>query len=500
MKKRYGVFVIALLLLFGFNGNAVVAEGNQLQEEIIYGILVDRFNNGNYENDKRVEIENPAAYHGGDFQGIIDRLDGLKEIGITTITLSPLMQNAEGGYHGYWVEDFKAMEERFGTIEELNTLIEEAHQRDIKVLMELVTNYAAKSNPIVTDPSNEDWINTMDITEPEWTSNVVQLNLENPEVKEYIINAAEFWVEETDLDGLKLHAVDQTPLSFLQQLTQSLKETDSELYLLGDILVTDENNEEIIAETEIDAIENVALYEAMTEVFSEPTAHVSKVYETWEQTQQNLDLLFLDDMDTERFTQQFSGNGRNAVTSWTLALTYMYTSPGVPVLFQGSEFAMYGRNAEESQRLVQFNSGEPELQEFFSRIASLRSEFPALQHGDFEIVGSNGAMSVFKRTYDGETMFIAINNDSESKYIDVSDIEPGMQLRGFLGDNIVRENENGTYRVGVPRESVEVYALQPDVGLNWGLISLSGGIILLFIFGVSYLSFKQKRREAQKIS
>lgn len=168
------------------------------------------------------------------------------------------------------------------------------------------------------------------------------------------------------------------------------------------------------------------------------------------------------------------------------------------MIFQGSEIPMYGEDAVAAQNLVQFNSGDSDLQEFFHKISSLRSQFRALQYGDFELVDTSNAMSVFRRSYEGDTLYIAINNSSTSQDITVSGIEPGMQLRGYLEDNLVRADDNGDYRIGLPRESVEVFHLQPDKGLNWGFISFIFGTLLLFIVGVIYLSRKQKKREAEE--
>src|SRR5699024_9549207 len=129
-----------------------------------------------------------------------------------------------------------------------------------------------------------------------------------------------------------------------------------------------------------------------------------------------------------------------------------------------------------------------------------KEQFPALSHGDFELVDSSESMSVFKRTYEDQIMYIAINNSSTSQDIVLSDLEPGLQLRGYLADNIFRENEEGDYRIGIPRESVEVFAVEEDQGLNWGLIGFAGSILLLFVIAVIYLSVKEKKREANKES
>ncbi|UJL47602.1 alpha-amylase [Virgibacillus sp. NKC19-16] len=492
--KRIAFMLITIIFVLMNTMPAAAQEESEEQEEIIYNILVDRYNNGNFERDEQVQVDDSKAYHGGDLEGVINKLDELKEIGITTISLSPLMENASDGYHGYWIEDFYSVEEQFGTMEDLHTLIDEAHARDIKVVMEFVTNYVASSHSIVDDPETEDWVQESNDLNVDWADNVAVLNQDNPEVENFLLDAASFWMDETDIDGFKLHAVDQASESFLQNFSAQIKEMDEDFYLLGDILQTDERAAHLKENTDIDLIENQDLYESMTEVFSEEGNPVSALVETWEESGSHSDILYVDNMYTERFTQKFTENGRNDLTTWTLALTYMYTTPGVPSLFQGSEIPVYGEDAEESQRLVNFNSGNDEVKEFLSQISSLRTEFPALSHGDFEHVGSSGAMSVFKRTYEDETMYIAINNDSVLQSVTVSDIDPGMQLRGHLGDNIVRENEDGEHRIGLEREMAEVFVVEPDTGFNWTFIGVFGGIFLLFVAGVIYLSLKQKKR------
>lgn len=222
---------------------------------------------------------------------------------------------------------------------------------------------------------------------------------------------------------------------------------------------------------------------------------VSAIFDAWEE--QGLTDFYkqIDGLQQERFTNLFSENQRNAVTAWTLALTYMYTTPGATMVTQGTELPMYGMDAEESQRLVPFNSGDEDLREFHKRIAALHNEFPALRLGDFEYVGSEASMLVFRRSYEDEVMYVAINNGSESAYIDEANLESGMQLTGILEDNLVRENEEGNYRIGIPRESVEVYLLEEDKGFNWLFIGFIVSVLSLFVIAVVLLKRKQKQRE-----
>ncbi len=173
-------------------------------------------------------------------------------------------------------------------------------------------------------------------------------------------------------------------------------------------------------------------------------------------------------------------------------MTYLYTAPGAPMILQGSEIPMAGKDFPDIQRMVTWNSSDEDLQKFAGRIAALRTEFPALQRGDYELAGSDGAMSVFRRSYQGETVFIAINNDTHSRSVTVDGVSDGKQLKGLLGDNLVRTGEDGKFRIGLDRETAEVYVVQNNSGLNWTIIGPIVGVFLIFIAGIIYLSRKQK--------
>ncbi|MFB6265173.1 MAG: alpha-amylase family glycosyl hydrolase [Bradymonadaceae bacterium] len=119
------------------------------RDEIIYQIVVDRFANGDPNNDYGVNPHAQAGWHGGDWQGIIDRLDYLKELGVTAIWISPVVENVErdagvAGYHGYWAQDFLSPNPHFGDLAKLRELVRKAHQRDIKVILDIVTNHVGQ--------------------------------------------------------------------------------------------------------------------------------------------------------------------------------------------------------------------------------------------------------------------------------------------------------------------------------------------------------------------
>jgi cyclomaltodextrinase / maltogenic alpha-amylase / neopullulanase len=497
--KRISILFLAILLLMSTYPAVSFAEDNPIQEEIIYNILVDRYNNGNQAFSEQVRIDDPYAYHGGDLEGITLKLDDLKDLGFTAISLSPIMENATDGYHGYWVEDFYSIDEQLGSMEDLQTLVKEAHNREMKVILELVTNYVAESHPIVSDSEKQDWLlqdAQINTAEEPWLENVSVLNQDNPEVSEMLIDVAKFWLNESNVDGFVLHAADQSSVEFIQSLTTELKAAKPDMYVIADT-ISEEVPSELQNMPTIDVVENQALSHAIVDVFAKADTPVRNIYEKWEELGGEGGLIYVDNKSMDRFTQIAAENKRDDVNTWNLALVYLLTTPGVPSLFQGSDIPMYGSGIEQAQQLVNFNSGDQDLEEVFSKVLALRGKFPVLQYGDFELVGSDQGMSLFKRTYEDETMYIAINNDSESRRVNITDLEPDLQLRGLLGDDLVRETSNGEYKVALARESADVYIIEENSGLNWMFITPIVVVLVLFIGAIVYLSRKQKKREAK---
>lgn len=492
MKKAVLTSLILIISMIGIN--PVHAEEKSVKEEVIYSIMVDRFNNGDQTIDKQVDLEDPDAYHGGDIQGIINKLDEIKANGFTTISLSPIMANAPNKYHGYWIEDFFKVEEQFGTIDDMKKLVSEAHDRGIKVVLEFVTNYVAPTHPLVNDPAKADWTKETTLQDTQWLDETVTLNQANPDVRDMLFKAATFWLEKTNIDGYKLHAIDQSSPAFLTDFVEHVKSVKPDIYLLGDVLKDGQLSEEYL-DLGIPLIENVPVKKSIVDVFSNVGTPVTDIYDTWTDTGKREGLVYVDNAYTDRFTHEVVEGHLNPLTTWKLALTYMYTSPGAPLVFQGTEIPMDGHTTEKVLEMVQFNSGDDKMKDFLEKISAIRTQFPVLSYGDFNLVDTNGALSVFKRSYEGETMFIAINNDTETKTVSVKDVPEGMQLSGLLGDNIVRENEQDAYKIALDRESVEIYTIQENEGLNWVFIGVVVGIFAIFVIAIVILSYKQRKRE-----
>src|SRR5699024_4883624 len=245
---------------------------------------------------------------------------------------------------------------------------------------------------------------------------------------------------------------------------------------------------------QIDIFEDVNMYEVMDEVFSEPDVHVTKLFEKWIESSDHKSGLYIDNINTARFSNNFADMGRNSHTAWQLALAYLYLTPGAPIIYQGSEIPMYGPGFPENQYIVDFTAGDQDLQKIFEKMGLIKENYDVLAHGDLEQIAENEGMSLFKRTYNDETIYFAINNDSHSRTVSMDELNEDLQLRGLLDDNIVRQGKDGKFTIGLERESAEVLVIQPNVGLNWFFIGFVVAVFLVFIGAIVLLSMAQRKR------
>src|SRR5699024_5015854 len=174
-------------------------------------------------------------------------------------------------------------------------------------------------------------------------------------------------------------------------------------------------------------------------------------YETCGSSHNDKELLYVDTITSPRFSNNFADHGRTAATTCDLALAYLYFSPGVPMIYQGSEIPMYGPGYPENQYLADFTSADPDLEKIFSKMASIRDQFPSLARGEIEEMATNEGLSLFKRTYENEIVYVAINNDSKSHTVEIEgeELTDEVQLRGLLHDDTIRQSDEGKFLIGM---------------------------------------------------
>jgi alpha-amylase len=483
-------------------------EEHAWQDEMIYFIMVDRFYNGDNSNDYEVNINDPKAYHGGDFKGITEKLDYIKDLGFTAILLTPIVKNEPRGYHGYWTEDFYDVEEHFGTLEDFKQLVQEAHKRDIKVILDLVVNHTGYKHPWVNDPTKQDWfherkdIRNLDKQEDVETGQLLglpDLAQENPEVKKYLLDMAKWWITETDIDGYRLDTVKHVPKWFWEEFSKEVKSVKEDFFLIGEVWHDDPRYVAAYGETGIDSFVDHLLFNEMVRVFKAPNQSLSRLETIWARNKasyENPHVLgsFIDNHDNVRFTREALLNKQRPETRIKLALTYMYGAPGIPIVYYGTEIAMDGAEDPDNRKYMKFRA-DPVLIDYISKLAKIRSQFPSITHGDFEMLYEEKGMAVFKRTYGNETTILAINNSTETRSatFPVDKIGEGKQLQGLLVDQLVRPDQS-SFSIILERETANILTVTEKSGFNWTFITPLVGVLFLFLMFI-YLAKRRGKLE-----
>ena len=205
---------------------AQAAAARTWTDEVLYFVLVDRFADGDPGNNAGVDRRNPGGWHGGDLMGLTQQLDELKDLGITALWINPVqLQQQRGmpaqaagmpaftheGFHGYWVHDFTALDPHFGSEADLKNLVDAAHRRGIKVLLDIVVNHAGYTSvyPSRTTASGERWLR---VDEGNCEVDPVKcavgglpdFKTEIPEVRDYLFGANIGLAKRTGIDGFRI--------------------------------------------------------------------------------------------------------------------------------------------------------------------------------------------------------------------------------------------------------------------------------------------------------
>jgi alpha-amylase len=506
-KTQVLLILIPFLLFYAFPVSADEKEERKWQDESIYFIMVDRFNNGDKTNDFKVNTEDLKEYNGGDFKGITDKLDYLKEMGFTAIWLTPVFDNEDKGYHGYWISDFYNTEEHFGTMEEFKALVEEAHKRDMKVILDFVVNHVGPNHPWANDEEKKDWFHekqpivnwaNQEEVENNWLYDLPDFDQENPETRKYLLDAAKWWIEETDVDGYRLDTVKHVPKDFWTEFAKEVKSVKDDFYLLGEVWHDDLRVVASYEKTGIDGFVDFPQNQHLRTTFAKPNQSLGWLFTSWERNKafySRPELLgnFMDNHDMSRFTRDILINKQDPISRWKLALTYLYTAPGIPIVYYGSEIALDGAEDPGNRRLMEFD-GDKELINHISKLGALRQKYPSLSRGDLEVLHEESGMAVYKRSYKGETLVVAINNTTEQQTVslDKNDLPLDMELNSLLTEERVKES-NGKYSLTIDSEQVEIFNVSEKTGLTLALI-MTIALIVSILLGIIILILRRIKK------
>lgn len=379
------------------------AQGVQ-SSDFIYLLMPDRFSNGDPANDRVPGMRDQSLNrdsiflrHGGDFQGIINHLDYLKDLGVTTLWMTPVIENdmPERTEHGYAITNHYRIDPRLGGAAMYQKLSDELHKRHMKLIQDAVYNHVGLYHFTVQDPPMGDWLhqwpgftqtNYKDQTlfDPHaaaadrkqmsdgwFVRQMPDLNQSNPYVANFLIQHAIWCVEEFGVDGWRIDTYIYNDLDFMNRCNKALTDEYPKMTMFGETFVHGVVNQSYFCENHFDipfhsnlqaTTDFQTLFYGIQPALNEPfgwTEGVSKLYTTAAQDFLYKDpmreVIFLDNHDLPRF---FSVVGEDTA-KYKMALAWLLTFRGIPHLYYGAEICMTGFTNPDGNVRLDFPGGWP---------------------------------------------------------------------------------------------------------------------------------------------
>ena len=473
---------ILLPLEFG----CVVTDANDIrrqdsQSQILYSLMIDRFNNGNTANDWKInspEVLDKVDYQGGDLAGITAKIeDGFfADLGITTIWISPITQNPYdawgqnvnpdtkfSGYHGYWPIYSTVVDKRFGTEEELRAMLDKAHSSEMNVILDYVANHLHINSPVLQE--HPDW--TTDLILPDGRENIAlwdeqrlttwfdkhipTLDLEREEVCEPMTDSALHWVRNFDFDGFRHDACKHIPLNYWRMLCHKMKSEmpDRPLWQIGETYGSVELIGSYVKTGMIDSQFDFNLYHTSRDVIVDTNRSMRDIAYVVEESEAaygshhtmgnitcnhdkprfisiaggDMPLWGIDDKAEGWHREVVVGDMEKGHAGLQLMKAIIATVPGVPCIYQGDEFGVPGANDPDNRDIMTFDGyNDYQMKEYAQTQALLkyrRSSMP-LMYGDILSLYVDDAAWVFLRHYMGEWVVVAMNVRGEATTVEAT--------------------------------------------------------------------------------
>lgn len=455
-------------------------------EDVLYLIMPDRFANGCPENDvidgmreKTVNRADGFARHGGDIQGISSHLDYIADLGVTAIWLNPTQENdmESGSYHGYAITDYYQIDRRFGSNEDFCALVEKAHEKDLKVVMDMIFNHCGSENYLFKDKPSKDWFNyrsnyvqtsfktasVMDIhasayekkiaTDGWFASVMPDFNQRNRHVARYLIQSSIWWIEYAGINGIRQDTHPYADFDFMSQWCKEVLDEYpyfnivGETWLNSNVLVSYWQKDSKLAaplNSNLPTVMDFPLQALINQAFDEETGEwgggLYKLYDY--QTQDlvyanpmNL-LTFLDNHDTSRFAQ--TDEMAKNLKRYKQAMVFLLTTRGIPQIYYGTEILMTGDKGKGDGDLRKdFPGGwqgdtrncfakngrtalENEAFEFTRQLLNWRKGNQVIGKGSLKHYSIQNGVYVYQREFNGKSVVIIMNGTDDSKELDLA--------------------------------------------------------------------------------
>lgn len=459
--------------------------------DVLYLIMPDRFANGDPANDNMPDYEDKLnrkdlfGRHGGDIKGIIDHLDYITDLGVTTLWLNPVLENRQpkASYHGYAITDFYKVDPRHGSNELYREMVQKAHEKGLKVIMDMVFNHCGDKHWWISDLPSDDWLNQWQEftrsnykatthSDPHassydhrkmsrgWFDNTMpDLNQDNPFLARYLIQNSIWWTEYADLDGIRMDTHPYPEKGFMSRWAKEV--------------MTEYPNYNIVAEawfnitplcaywqkgvpnsdgydSNVPTVMDFPLMFALNEAFD--------VTQTWDKgliqlydilaldyLYQNSDniLVFADNHDLSRFNRKED----KTTNRYKMIMSFLMTTRGIPQIYYGTELMMTGLKSDGDGALRRdFPGGwkgdvrsafdkkgrsekENDVWNFTQKLLQWRRTSVAVQKGKLMHFIPEDNFYVYFRYTETQRVMVILNNNNTSKNLKTDRFEE--MLKGY---------------------------------------------------------------------
>ena len=457
--------------------------------DLIYLIMPDRFSNGDPSNDIIKTSQEPilnrdSMYyrHGGDIQGIINHLDYLQNLGVTSLWLNPVQENDQPktSYHGYAITDHFNIDSRLGSNELYVQLGKQLHDRGMKLVMDIVPNHIGNRHHLFLDLPSADWLNQWDsftkttyraptLLDPYasqkdlntfnngWFDyHMPDLNQKNPHVARYLIQSYIWWAEYAGVDDFRIDTYAYPDQQFMSQMDKELLEAFPNMNLFGEIWEHGVTIQSFFAEgfrsrddmnSNLPGVIDFQIYNALNEALTKPfgwTDGVARIYYTlakdilYKDPMRNV--TFLDNHDLSRF---YSVVGED-IRKFKMGAAFLLTMRGIPSVYYGTEILMTGYSNPDGLVRSDFSGGwkddktnkfipegrtekENEAINYFSKIANWRKTSKAASLGKLMQFVPEQSIYVYFRYTSSEKVMVIMNAANDAQTLELNRFDEMLQ-------------------------------------------------------------------------
>ncbi|MGD6817685.1 glycoside hydrolase family 13 protein [Metabacillus sp. 84] len=410
-----------------------------VKDTVWYQIFPERFGNGNPSLDPEGALPwgsaepTPSNFFGGDFEGVMEHLDYLKDLGITGVYFTPIFKAYSN--HKYDTIDYMEIDPQFGDKETFRRLVKEAHAKGIRVMLDAVFNHSGYffepfQDVLAKGEASEykDWFHMyefpVDAKTPGYDAfayepSMPKLNTKHPEVKQYLLEVGQYWIREFDIDGWRLDVANEVDHAFWRDFRKAVKDVKEDVYILGEIW---HDSMPWLLGDQFDAVMNYPFTNGALNFFAKGKIRAQEFADVivnglhaYPKNINEVAFNLLGSHDTDRILT-LAGENKDRVKQ---LFAFQLSFGGSPCIYYGDEIGMTGDNDPGCRACMIWDERDQdrELHAFVKKLLGLRKEYPLLANeGEFKILQANNDNNtlIYAKENEQQVLAAVVNQSNET--------------------------------------------------------------------------------------